>query len=113
MKKRLATSWLALPVKFLVANGKLPNASGSKWTLPRFCGLLRSASDLARDAEFICVRAGDLNNDVALGSSQLDLPAILIAAKKESVQHHYIKNESTHTATLVPSSIAYRKSLTK
>ena len=52
---------------------------------------------------------GDVDNDVALGSGQLDLPAILKAAQKAGVQHYYIEDESTHTATQVPQSIAYLK----
>ena len=54
---------------------------------------------------------GDVDNDVALGSGQLNLPAILIAAQKAGVQHYYIEDESTHTSTQVPQSIAYLKSL--
>ncbi len=54
---------------------------------------------------------GDVNNDVALGSGQLDLPTILKAAQKAGLQHFYIEDESTHTATQVPKSIAYLKSL--
>lgn len=56
---------------------------------------------------------GDVDNDVALGSGKLDLPTILIAAKKAGVQHYYIEDESTHTATQVPQSIVYLKGLTK
>ena len=54
---------------------------------------------------------GDVDNDVALGSGQLDLPAILKAARKAGVQHYYIEDESTHTVTQVPQTIAYLKSL--
>lgn len=56
---------------------------------------------------------GDVDNDVALGTGQLDLPAILKAAQKAGVQHYYIEDESTHTATQVPQSIDYLKSLVK
>ncbi len=52
------------------------------------------------------------DNDVALGTGQLDLPAILRAAKKAGVQHYYIEDESSRTATQVPLTIAYLKSLT-
>jgi len=54
----------------------------------------------------------DVDNDVALGTGQLDLPAILKAAKRAGVQHYYIEDESSHTAKQVPQSIAYLKSLT-
>jgi sugar phosphate isomerase/epimerase len=52
-----------------------------------------------------------VENDVALGTGQLDLPKILRAAKKAGVQHYYIEDESPNTATQVPQSIAYLKSL--
>jgi len=50
-------------------------------------------------------------NDVALGTGQLDLPAILKAAKEAGVQHYYIEDESPNITTQVPQSIAYLKSL--
>lgn len=53
-----------------------------------------------------------VENDVALGTGQLDLPAILKAAKRAGVQHYYIEDESPNTATQVPQTIAYLKSLT-
>ena len=53
-----------------------------------------------------------VENDVALGTGQLDLPAILKAAKRAGVQHYYIEDESPNTATQVPQTMAYLKSLT-
>lgn len=55
--------------------------------------------------------ATNQDNDVALGTGQIDLPAILKAAKKAGVQHYYIEDESTRIATQVPQSIAYLKNL--
>lgn len=52
-----------------------------------------------------------VENDVALGTGQLDLPAILKAAKKVGIQHYYIEDESPNIATQVPQSIAYLKTL--
>lgn len=52
-----------------------------------------------------------VENDVALGTGQLNLPAILKAAKKAGVQHYYIEDESPSIATQVPQTIAYLKSL--
>jgi sugar phosphate isomerase/epimerase len=48
-----------------------------------------------------------VENDVALGTGQLDIPAILKAAAKAGVQHYYIEDESPRTATQVPQSIRY------
>jgi len=54
----------------------------------------------------------DEDNDVALGTGQLDIRSILISAKKAGIRHYYIEDESSHTATQVPESIAYLKNLT-
>ena len=53
-----------------------------------------------------------VENDVALGTGQLGLPAILKAAKKAGVLHYYIEDESPNTALQVPQSIQYLKNLT-
>lgn len=50
-------------------------------------------------------------NDVALGTGQLDIPAILKAAKKSAIKHYYIEDESPSYATQVPQTIAYLKDL--
>ncbi|MXV15145.1 sugar phosphate isomerase/epimerase family protein [Hufsiella ginkgonis] len=52
-----------------------------------------------------------VDNDVALGTGQMNIPAILKAAKKAGIKHYYIEDESTHISTQVPQSIAYLKSL--
>ena len=52
-----------------------------------------------------------VENDVALDTGQLDIPAILKAAKKAGVQHYYIEDESPSIATQVPQSLAYLRSL--
>ncbi|GAB2542761.1 sugar phosphate isomerase/epimerase [Spirosoma aerophilum] len=54
-----------------------------------------------------------VENDVALGTGQIDLPAVLTAAQKSGVQHFYIEDESPSIATQVPQSIAYLKDLKK
>ncbi|WP_353719251.1 sugar phosphate isomerase/epimerase [Dyadobacter sp. 676] len=52
-----------------------------------------------------------VENDVALGTGQIDIPAVLKAARKAGVRHYYIEDESPSYATQVPQSIAYLKSL--
>ena len=52
-------------------------------------------------------------NDVPLGTGELDIPAILKAAQKAGVKHYFIEDESSNIITSVPQSIAYLKSLTK
>jgi len=52
------------------------------------------------------------DNDVALGTGQIDIPAILKAAKKAGVQHYYIEDESNNVLVQVPQSLSYLKGLT-
>lgn len=54
-----------------------------------------------------------VENDVALGTGQLNIPEILKAAKKSSIQHYYIEDESPSYATQVPVTVAYLKNLKK
>ena len=51
----------------------------------------------------------DSDNDVALGTGQLDQAAIFAAAKKAGVKHFYIEDESSHSQTQVPQSLATLK----
>lgn len=48
-----------------------------------------------------------VENDVALGTGQLDLPAIIKAAKEAQVKYFYIEDESPNVSVQVPESIAY------
>jgi len=50
-------------------------------------------------------------NDVVLGSGQIDLPAVLKAARKVGIEHYYIEDESNNVMEQVPQSIAYLKSI--
>jgi len=52
-----------------------------------------------------------VENDVALGTGQLDIPAILKAAKKAGIEHYYIEDESPSYAKQVPQTISYLRSL--
>ena len=52
-----------------------------------------------------------VDNDVALSTGELDLPAILKEAKRIGIKHYFIEDESSSYAKQVPQSIAYLKSL--
>ncbi len=52
-----------------------------------------------------------VENDVALGTGQLDIPAIIAAAKKAGIEHYYLEDESPNIDTQVPQSIEFLKSL--
>ncbi len=54
-----------------------------------------------------------VENDVALGTGQLNLPAIMKAAKKAGVKHYYIEDESPNITVQVPKSIAYLEKLVR
>lgn len=53
------------------------------------------------------------DNDVILGTGQIDIPAVIKAARKAGVKHYYIEDESSSSVTQVPESIKYLKSLKK
>ncbi len=55
----------------------------------------------------------DKENDVVLGSGQIDIPAVIKAARKAGVKHYYIEDESSSSLTQVPESIKYLNSLKK
>ena len=52
-----------------------------------------------------------VENDVALGTGQLNLPAIINAAAKAGIEHAYIEDESPNTATQVPQSLTFLREL--
>ena len=55
----------------------------------------------------------DPNNDVVLGTGQIDIPGVLKAARKAGVKHYYIEDESSTSIEQVPLSIKYINSLKK
>jgi sugar phosphate isomerase/epimerase len=52
-------------------------------------------------------------NDVPLGTGEINIPAILKEAKKIGIKHYFIEDESAHVNTQVPQSVAYLKGLTE
>jgi len=50
-------------------------------------------------------------NDVALGTGEIDIPAILKEAKKVGIKHYFIEDESNIITVQVPQSISYLKTL--
>ncbi|TLV03384.1 sugar phosphate isomerase/epimerase family protein [Dyadobacter luticola] len=73
---------------------------------------LMHMKDLRKGVEGNLSGGTPVTNDVALGTGQLDIPAILKAAKKSGIEHYYIEDESPSYATQVPQTMAYLKSLT-
>ena len=49
----------------------------------------------------------DVANDVALGTGQIDLPAVLKAARRAGVKWYFIEDESPTAAEQIPLSLRY------
>jgi sugar phosphate isomerase/epimerase len=88
--------------------GADPSALISKY--PKRFKLLH-LKDLKKGVEGNLSGGTAVENDVALGTGQLDIPSILKAAKKSGIKHYYIEDESPIYYKQVPQSIAYLKSL--
>jgi sugar phosphate isomerase/epimerase len=83
---------------------KLLNKYGKRWKLMHL-------KDLRKGVEGNLSGNTPTENDVVLGTGQLDVPAILKAAKKAGIKHYFIEDESPHWSTQVPQTIQYLKSL--
>jgi sugar phosphate isomerase/epimerase len=53
----------------------------------------------------------DVKNDVALGTGQMNWPAIFAAAQKIGVKHYFIEDESPTSEEQIPSSLTFLKNL--
>ena len=82
----------------------LLNKYGSRWKLMHL-------KDIRKGAIKNLTGLTGPENDVALGTGELDIPNILRAAKKAGIAHYYIEDESNHVMEQVPLSIRYLKSL--
>ena len=52
-------------------------------------------------------------NDVVLGTGEIDIPGVIREANKLGIKHFFIEDESSRVTQQVPQSIAYLKSLKK
>jgi sugar phosphate isomerase/epimerase len=50
-------------------------------------------------------------NDVAVGTGELDIPAIIKEAKKVGIKHYFIEDESSRIIEQIPQTIKYLRSL--
>ena len=50
-------------------------------------------------------------NDVTVGTGELDMPAIMKEAKRIGIKHYFLEDESSNITAQLPQSIAYLKSL--
>lgn len=52
-----------------------------------------------------------VENDVALGTGQIDVAGVIKAAKKSAIEHYYIEDESSAIKVQVPQSLKFLKGL--
>jgi len=83
---------------------KLLNKYGNRWKLMHL-------KDLRKGTPKNLTGLTGEENDVPLGTGELNIPAILKAAKKAGIKHYFIEDESPDVMNQVPKSIAYLKSL--
>ncbi len=77
---------------------------GDRWKLMHL-------KDLKKGVKGNLTGLTDVENDVALGTGQLNIPEILKAAKKVGIKHYFIEDESPYHSVQIPQTIAYLKSL--
>ena len=85
---------------------KLLKKYGDRWKLMHL-------KDLRKGVKKDLTGGTSTENDVALGTGELDIPGILKQGKKIGIKHYFIEDESSRVNTQVPQSIAYLKSLTE
>lgn len=77
---------------------------GSRWKLMHL-------KDLRKGTKKDLTGGTSPQNDVVLGTGEIDIPAILKEAKKVGIHHFFIEDESNEVDHQVPLSIAYLRSL--
>lgn len=77
---------------------------GSRWKLMH-------VKDMRKGIKKDLTGLTSVENDVTLGTGELNLPVILKEAKRIGIKHYFIEDESSSITTQVPASVAYLKSL--
>jgi sugar phosphate isomerase/epimerase len=86
------------PVKFF-------QKYGSRWQLTHLKDM-RKGTPTGPDAP-----PAKVDDDAALGTGQMDMPAILRAAQKAGVKYNFIEDESSHSEQQIPVSLQYLKTV--
>ncbi len=90
--------WVVFPNQDPV---KLFQKYGKRWELAHL-------KDMKKGTQTGTLTGGtDVRNDAALGAGQMDLPAILRAAKKAGVKWYFIEDESPWSEQQIPQSLRY------
>jgi sugar phosphate isomerase/epimerase len=77
---------------------------GNRWKLMH-------VKDLKKGTKRDLTGSTSTENDVAVGTGELDIPAIMKEAKKVGIKHYFIEDESSNIIIQIPQTIAYLKSL--
>ena len=92
--------WVVFPGQDPV---KLFEKYGKRWVLVHLKDLKKGVQTGALTGHT------DLTNDVAIGSGQMDYPAILKAAQKVGVKYYFIEDESPSVREQLPQSLEFLK----
>ena len=77
---------------------------GDRWKLMH-------VKDLKKGTKKDLTGGTSTENDVAVGTGELDMPAIMKEAKKVGIKHYFIEDESSRIIEQIPQTISYLKSL--
>ena len=83
----------------------LLNTYGDRWKLMHL-------KDMKHGTQKDLTGGTSVENNVPLGTGELDIPAILKAGREIGIAYYFIEDESSLVSDQVPKSIAYLKSLT-
>lgn len=90
--------WVVFPAQDPV---KLLNKYGNRWQLMHL-------KDMKKGVKLGSLSGGtDVQNDVALGAGQIDLPPLLRAARKAGVKWYFIEDESPSVELQLPISLRF------
>ena len=95
--------WVVFPGQDPV---KLLEKYGKRWELMHLKDLRKGVATGSLSGKT------DVVNDVALGTGQMNWPAILAAARKAGIKHYFIEDEAPTAAEQIPQSIQFLKQIT-
>ncbi|HTE33017.1 MAG TPA: sugar phosphate isomerase/epimerase [Chryseolinea sp.] len=72
---------------------------------------LMHVKDLRKGVKGDFTGSTSVENDVALGTGQINISSIMKAAKRSGIVHYYIEDESSNVKRQVPQSLAFLKKL--
>jgi len=97
VKMEMDVTWVVFPGQDPV---KLFKKYPDRWVLVHL-------KDLKKGVEGNLSGGTDVNNDVPLGTGQVDYPAVLKAAQEAGVKYYFIEDESDNVLKQVPQSLKY------